>query len=115
MVFGMVSPAASLPAPSSAPPEPDPVAIRACLSPRLIAEFDAEWESALEKAKTSKDLAAVRTLLHKWRHLAYAEMRDPGSYLRLLAKAEQILRTGKNSTAGSFEDMQALIRERLGR
>jgi hypothetical protein len=115
MVFGIVSPAAPLSTPNSAPPEPDPVAIRSCLSQHLIAEFDAEWASALEKAKTSKDLAGVRALLYKWRHLAYAEMCGPGSYLRLLAKAEQILRTGKNPTAGSFEDMQALIRERLGR
>jgi hypothetical protein len=55
----------------------------------------------------------VHKLLQKWRHLAYAELRDPGSYFRLLTKAEQIMRIGKNPTAGSFEDVQALIRERL--
>lgn len=91
------------------------MAIRACLSPQLVAEFDAEWDSALEKAKASKDLAGVHSLLHKWRHLTYPEMTHPGSYSRLLGKAEQILRTGENSTAGSFQDMQAFIRERLGR
>jgi Family of unknown function (DUF6247) len=111
----MASPAKHLPAGDPIPPEADPVAIRACLSPRLVAEFDAEWESVLEQAKTSKDLAGVRQLLTKWRHLAYAELHDPGSYYRVLAKAEQIMRTGENPTAGSFEDMQALIRERLGR
>ncbi len=111
----MTSSAAPIPDADPTPPEADPVAIRACLSPRLVGEFDAEWESVLEKAKASKDLAGVHKLLHKWRHLAYAEIRDPGSYFRLLAKAEQIMRTGENPTAGSFEDMQALIRERLGR
>lgn len=97
------------------PPAADPVAIRACLSPRLVAEFDAEWERTLEQAKASKDLVGVHKLLNKWRHVAYGEMRDPGSYFRVLAKAEQIMQTGENPTAGSFEDMQALIRERLGR
>jgi hypothetical protein len=42
-------------------------------------------------------------------------MRDPGSHYRMLAKAEQILRTGRNPDAAPFEDMQELIRQRLGR
>lgn len=108
----MASPAAPTPGADPGAPEADPAAIRASLSPRLAADFDGEWDSALEKAKASKDLAGVRMLLRKWRHLAYTEMRDPGSYFRLLAKAEQIMRTGENSSARSFEDMQALIRER---
>ncbi len=111
----MTSSAARQPDGYNVAPEADPAAIRACLSPRLVAEFDAEWEKVLERAKASKDLAGMHKLLQKWRHLAYAELREPGSYFRMLAKAEQILRTGENPTAGSFEDMQALIRERLGR
>ncbi len=110
----MASPSARMPA-DPAPPMADPVAIRGCLSPRLVAEFDADWDVALEQAKASKDLAGVHKLLQKWRHVAYTELRDPGSYFRLQAKAEQIMRTGANPTAGSYEDMQALIRERLGR
>ena len=54
-------------------------------------------------------------MLNKWRQTAYLEMRDPGSYYRMVAKAEQIMRTGHNPDAVSFEDMQALIRQRLGR
>ncbi|MGH3622670.1 MAG: DUF6247 family protein [Sciscionella sp.] len=111
----MVSPAAPLPGGEPVPPAADPVTIRACLSSALVAEFDREWETVLERAKQAKDLAPVHDLLAKWRHLAYAELRDPGSYYRLLAKAEQITRTGHNPDAGSFEDMQALIRQRLGR
>ena len=81
----------------------------------LAAEFDSEWEIVLERAKQSKDLAEVHDLLNKWRHTAYMEMRDPGSHHRMLAKAEQIMRTGRNPDAAPFEDMQALIRQRLGR
>lgn len=111
----MSTSAAPFPSGEPSAPEADPIAIRACLSPRLVAEFDAEWDRVLEQAKASKDLAGVHQLLRKWRHVAYAEMRDPGSYFRLLAKAEQIVRTGENPNAGSFDDMQAVIQERLGR
>jgi hypothetical protein len=95
-----------------ASPAADPVSIRACLTPMLVAEFDREWELVLDRAKASKDLAGVRTLLAKWRHIAYGELRDPGAYYRMLARAEQIQRLGANPGAGSLEDMKALIRER---
>jgi Family of unknown function (DUF6247) len=61
----MASPSASsLPA-DPAPPPADPIAIRACLSPRLVAKFDADWDVVLDQAKVSKDLAGVHSLLHK--------------------------------------------------
>ena len=106
---------APVPAPAPGPLPSDPQAIRACLPPALAAEFDSEWEIVLERAKQSKDLAEVHDLLNKWRHTAYMETRDPGSYYRILAKAEQIMRTGHNPDAVSIEDMQALIGQRLGR
>ncbi|MGH4008576.1 MAG: DUF6247 family protein [Pseudonocardiaceae bacterium] len=111
----MASPAAPLPDPAQVPPPPDPQAIRGCLTPALAAEFDSEWEIVLEHAKQSKDLDGVHELLNKWRHTVYMEMRDPGSYNRMLAKADQIMRTGRNPDAVSFEDMQVLIRQRLSR
>lgn len=43
----------------------------------------------LEEAKQSKDLAEVHDLLGKWRHFAYAELKEPGRYFGLLAKAER--------------------------
>ena len=95
-------------------PPADPQAIRACLTPTLAAEFDHEWNIVLDRVKQSKDLTNLHELLNKWRHTAHMEMRDPGSYYRMLAKAEQIQRTGGNPDAASFEDMQALIQERLG-
>lgn len=111
IVFVMASPAtASDPAPG--PPPPDPQAIRACLTPTLAAEFDREWQIVLERVKQSQDLADLHELLNKWRHTAYMEMHEPGSYYRTLAKAEQILRTGANPDAVSFEDMMELVRRR---
>jgi hypothetical protein len=94
------------------PPPADPQAIRACLTSTLVSEFDREWELVLERAKQDKDIAPIRSLLTQWRHLAYIEMRDPGSYYRLLTKAEQITRTGHNPDAASIEDMRALVERR---
>ncbi|PZS39739.1 MAG: hypothetical protein DLM62_06640 [Pseudonocardiales bacterium] len=93
------------------PPAAKPVAIRACLTPDVVAEFDREWEIVLERAKQTKDLAGVHDLLNKWRHLAYAELKEPGSYFRLRATAAHTLAIGK-APPGSVpgEDMKALIR-----
>jgi len=110
----MASPAA-LPDPVHGPPPSDPQGIRAGLPPMLAAEFDTEWELVLERAKRSKDLAGVHEMLGKWRHIAYLERRDPGSYHRMLTKADQISRTGHNPQAAPYEDLQTLIRQRLGR
>jgi len=102
---------ATLPDSTPVPPS-DPQAIRACLTPTLVAEFDREWEIVLDRVKQPKDLADLHELLNKWRHTAYLEMREPGSYHRMLGKAEQIIRTGGNPDAVPFEEMQALIRQR---
>lgn len=111
----MTAAAANHPAGPPVPPPADPQAIRASLTPTLAGEFDYEWGIVLDRVKQSQDLADLHALLNKWRHTAYMEMREPGAYYRVLAKAEQIQRTGGNSDAVSFEDMQARIRERLGR
>jgi hypothetical protein len=96
------------------PPEADPVAIQACLPPDVVAVFDAEWEFTLEQAKQSKDLAGVRELLGHWRHFAYQELRDPGSYFRVLAVAAHA-HTTRLAPAGSVsaEEMRARIEARL--
>lgn len=111
IVFDMAS-VAMLPDPAPVPPPSDPQAIRACLTPTLTADFDHEWEIVLDQVKQSKDLANLHELLNKWRHIVYLEMREPGSYSRMLGKAEQIMRTGDNPDAVPFEEMQALIRQR---
>ncbi|MFD8498010.1 DUF6247 family protein [Amycolatopsis sp. NPDC059657] len=109
----MASPAAPMASGVPVPPAADPGEIRACLSPRLLAMFDREWDVTLDQAKASKDLAGVHRLLQKWRGIAYTEMRDPGAYFRLLAKAERILQTGENPNARPVADLQAAIQERL--
>ncbi len=97
-------------------PPPEPQAIRACLSVPVAAEFDAEWATALEAAKQSHDLAGVDALLAKWRHLAFAERSDPGSYFRVLATATHTLATGHPPPGTSTsEDIRALLAARRDR
>ncbi|MGH3624369.1 MAG: DUF6247 family protein [Sciscionella sp.] len=112
----MASPAAPLSGSEPVAPAADPVAIRGCLTPDVAAEFDREWEIVLDRAKQTKDLTPVHDLLAKWRHFAYAELKDPGSYFRLLATAAHTLATGE-APAGSVsgEEIKTLIRGRLGR
>jgi hypothetical protein len=111
----MASPAPRTPHPEPVAPRADPMAIRACLPPEVAEAFDAEWELVLEQAKQSKDLDGIRWLLAKWRHVAYGELTAPGTYARVQSKAEEILRSGVNPAAAPWENMQALIAERLGR
>ncbi|MGH3684227.1 MAG: DUF6247 family protein [Pseudonocardiaceae bacterium] len=113
----MASPVATFPPDREpVPPPPDPQAIRACLTPDVAAAFDAEWEFVLDEAKQAKDLAPVREMLHTWRHFAYAELKSPGTYFRMLATAARTLATGKTPEGSiSGEEMKALIRQRLSR
>lgn len=108
---GMASPAA---VPDPRVPPADPQAIRACLTPTLAAEFDHEWNIVLDRVKQSQDLTDLHELLAKWRHTAVLELRDPGTTYRILAKAEQIQRTGHNPDATPI-DLHALIQQRLSR
>lgn len=110
----MATSTASSSAREPAIPDADPLAIRSRLTPRVAVEFDAEWEFVLERAKHSKNLADIHSFLRKWQHFAYAESREPGTYFRLLAKAELIAQTGENPDAASMADVESLIRRRLG-
>ena len=79
----------------------------------LAAEFDREWDIVLDQAKRDKELVPIQALLNKWQHLAFMEMKEPGSYFQLLAKAERIERSGHNPEAASIDEMRALIEQRL--
>lgn len=82
----------------------------------MAAEFDREWEIVLDQAKKDQDLEPVHDLLAKWRHFAYAELKDPGTYFRVLATAAHTLATGQPPTGSvSGEEIKELIRRRLGR
>ncbi|MGH3771267.1 MAG: DUF6247 family protein [Pseudonocardiaceae bacterium] len=113
----MAAPSAALPPDhESVPLPPDPQAIRACLTPDVAAAFDAEWEIVLDEAKQAKDLTPVHELLRKWRHFAYAEVKNPGTYERMLATTARTLATGRAPEGSiSGEEMKALIRQRLSR
>lgn len=41
-------------------------------------------------------LDPIHELLNKWRHFAYAELKDPGSYFMVLARATRKLADGRN-------------------
>ena len=105
----MASPAPHPPV-APAPPDADPVAIRACLPAAVAAVFDAEWEQVLEVTKRSKDLAGVRDLLQNWRHHAYQELREPGAYFRVLATAARTQAT-RRAPQGSVDEAE--IRARI--
>lgn len=100
--------AAPVPPEPVAPP-PEPKAIRACLSSTMTAGFDREWEYVVERAKQAKDLDPITNLLHKWRHFAYMEMREPGAYYRVLARSEEIL-AGAEPPEGSINGDELMAR-----
>ena len=103
------------PDPDDGTPAADPRAIRDSLPPTLVAEFDREWEFVLERAKQDIDLAPIRSLLTKWRHVAHAELREPGVSQRLAEKVDLIQETGQNPEAVSLQDVRRLIDQRLSR
>lgn len=75
-----------------------------------MAVFDAEWDQVLEAAKESKDLAGMHQMLRHWRHLAYQELREPGSYFRVLAVAARTRATGRAPEGSrSWEEVRALV------
>ena len=97
-------------------PPADPRAIRVCLTPALVAEFDREWDLVLDEAKRTHDLTGVQDLIGKWRHIAYGELVDPGRYYRMMATVARTLATGQAPEGSiSGEEMKALLRKRLGR
>ena len=96
------------------PPAADPDTVRARLGQDLVDVFDRQWEQVLEEAKRTKSLTGVHDLITHWRHIAFQEMRAPGTYHRLMARADAIGATGRptpGSVAGA--DVRAAISARL--
>ncbi|WP_157368311.1 DUF6247 family protein [Alloactinosynnema sp. L-07] len=95
------------------PPPPDPKSIRACLTAELARAFDGEWEFVLDQAKQSQDLRPVHDLLAKWRHIAFAELKDPGVYDQAMATATHALATSQAPEgSATAEEVEALLRAR---
>jgi len=100
--------------PGVQPPDADPAAIRVCLGADLARKFDGEWERTLDEAKQSKSLTGIHDLIAHWRHIAYQELRAPGAYHLLMAKADHTVSTGRpahGSVVGV--DIRAAISLRL--
>ncbi|MGH3913987.1 MAG: DUF6247 family protein [Pseudonocardiaceae bacterium] len=94
-----------------------PGEIRAALLPEDQPEFDRQWRAALVNAEAALSLDDVHATLESWRRVAWlVTAHGPEGYRRLMATAEQTLRTGQ-SPPGSVgqEVVEALIRQRLGR
>jgi hypothetical protein len=78
------------PAGSVQPPGRTPAAIRAELPEALRAQFDAEYQQALEEAKASYQLDRLHELVRAWWQLAWAR-RSP-THEQALATGESLLR-----------------------
>jgi hypothetical protein len=111
---GMAHPAAATPLPSD-PPGNSPRAIRATLLPEEKHDFDRDYQHALKVAAETLSLDELHRTLEHWHRIARITQADPAAHRRMLLRAEQTLRTGQPAVDSvSADDVQALLRERLG-
>jgi hypothetical protein len=78
------------PAGTVEPPGRTPAAVRAELPEALRAQFDAEYQQALEEAKASYQLDRVHEIVRAWWQLAWAR-RSP-AHEQALATGQRLLR-----------------------
>jgi uncharacterized protein DUF6247 len=97
------------------PPETTPVAIRDALIDEERAEFEQAYRDAMAVAARTLDLAPVLDVLRAYHRIAWlTRQQGAQAHRRMLDKAAEILRTGRNPDAVPVEDVRALIRRRLG-
>ena len=104
------------PAPQGPPfATPSPAEVRAGLTPEDAVEFDRSWRVAMAAATEALDLTGVYQVLESWRRIAWlTSAHGVDGYRRLMARAEETLRTEKPSlTATSAQEMKAALRRRL--
>jgi hypothetical protein len=75
----------SLPLPGATPRE-----IRAALHPEYRAEFDRDYQQALEEAGRSLDLAGVLDVVERWRRRSWIT-RDRHEHRRVVRRAVELL------------------------
>jgi hypothetical protein len=98
------------------PPETTPAAIRDALIDEERAEFERAYRQALAEAAETLDLTRVLDVLRTYHRIAWLTRRQgPQAHRRMLDKAAEILRTGRNPDAVPAEEVRALISRRLGR
>jgi len=115
MTAGAVNPFEASPVPVL-PPDTTPAAIRDALIEEERVEFERAYRQALAEAAETLDLTRVLDVLRAYHRIAWLTQRQgPVAHRRMLDKAAEILRTGRNPDAVPIEDVQALINQRLGR
>lgn len=73
-----------------------PAQVRAALIPEDVTEFDRQWRAAMATATETLDLTGVHRTLECWRRIAWRTTSNgPDAYQRMLARAEETLRTGE--------------------
>jgi hypothetical protein len=98
------------------PPDTTPTAIRDALIEEERGQFERAYREAIADAGATLDLTKVLEVLRTYHRIAWMTQRQGAeAHRRMLAKADQIARTGVNPDARSREDMTALINERLSR
>jgi uncharacterized protein (DUF849 family) len=98
------------------PVETTPASIRDALIDEERVEFLQAYREAMSEASRSFDLTPVLDVLRNYHRIAVMTKQEgPETHRRLLAKAAEIARTGKNSDARSEEEMMDLINKGLGR
>jgi hypothetical protein len=97
------------------PPETTPTAIRDALIDEERAEFEQAYGEAMAEAARTLDLTRVLDVLRAYHRIAWlTRHQGPEAHRRMLDKAAEILRTGRNPHAVPIEDVRALINRRLG-
>lgn len=75
-----------------------PAEVRAALSAQDAAAFDRQWRSAMATATETLDLTVVHRALDSWRRVAWlTAVHGPEGYRRLLATADERVRTGSSA------------------
>ena len=73
----------------------DPVEVRQALLGEQRAQFDREYQYALQVAAECLSLDQLRVVLSAWRRIAALTQHDPQAYRRMRETAEYTLRTGQ--------------------
>lgn len=105
------------------PPEPrtfkdaSPREVRAALVPEEQPDFDHQWHKAMAEADETLELADMFRVLDSWRRRAMITTHlGHNGYRRMLARAEERLRTGKApADSVPLDEIKELIAERLSR
>lgn len=96
-------------------PPRSPAEIRASLLPEEAGAFDRDYREALKTAAETLSLDELHTTLQHWRRIALMTQTNPAAHRRMLAQANETLRTGQLPPGtASVDEVKTLIKERLG-